>query len=157
MMLIMGLYSGVIYANDTSEGYNIERKSVTRNNKQVEILQSQDGGYLQITQIGQNSQSVKIATSTFDERISVSGKANKGTEITIDVYQGDECYYTYSTSVGITGTFSQTLDILEGKNKVFIYYKNSGDHVDDYVVIAITRESAANMEKLKTLIEVPSL
>ena len=86
----MGLYSGVIYANDTSEGYNIESKSVTRNNKQVEILQSQDGGYLQITQIGQNSQSVKIATSTFDERISVSGKANKGTEITIDVYQGND-------------------------------------------------------------------
>ena len=156
IMMIMSLYSGVLYANETSEGYNIETTTVLKDDKEVEILQSQDGGYLKITQIGQNSQNVKVATSTFDERILLSGRANKGTNLVIDIYQGEECQNSYTTSVGATETFSQTLDILEGYNKVFIYYTNTEDKVESYVVLSINRESAASMEKLTTWI-VPSL
>lgn len=155
MMIMMSLYSGVVYASESEEGYNIETVAVTNDNGKVEILQSQDG-YLQITQIGQNSQSVKIATSTFDERVLISGRASRGTDLIIDVYQDDECQNSYSTSVGATEMFSQTLDILEGYNKIFIYYKNSKDSVEDYVVLSISRESAKDMEKLSTWI-VPSL
>lgn len=156
MMLMMGFYSGVIYANDSSEGYNIETATMTNDGEEVEILQSQDGGYLKITQIGQNSRSVKIATSTFDERILISGMANRGTDLVIDVYQEDECQNSYSTSVGVTKTFSQTLDVLEGTNKIFIYYKNTEDGIEDYVILSIDRESAASMEKLTTWVA-PSL
>ena len=156
VMLMMGLYSGVLYANDSSEGHNIESTTIVKNDKQVEILQSQDH-YLQITQIGQNSQSVKVSTSTFDERILISGTAKKGTNLKIEVYQGNDCSSSYDTSVGITETFSQILDILEGNNKVLLYYTNSDDGVNDYVSISIRRESAENMEKLKTSLYVPSL
>lgn len=156
MMIMMGLYSGVIYANDSSEGYNIEKATMTKEDEEVEILQSKDGGYLKITQIGQNSKSVKVATSTFDEQVLISGMANRGTNLIIDVYQDDTCQNSYSTSVGVTQTFSQALELLEGKNKVFIYYTNAKDGIEDYVVLSINRESAADMEKLTTWI-VPSL
>lgn len=156
MMLMMGLYSGVIYANE-NEGYNIETGTINRNNQTVEILQSQDGGYLKITQIGQNVQNLKITTSTFDEKITVSGISNKGTEITVEVFQGEKCSNTYSATIGITENFSQTIDVAEGDNKVFIHYKNDEDGTKNYVIIYIRRESAADMEKLKTFFEVPSL
>ena len=156
IMLMMGLYSGVLYANDSSEGYNIETATVLKNDKEVEILKSQDD-YLKISQIGQNSQSIKIATSTFDEKILVSGRVSKGTNLKFEVYQDEKCLNTYSTTVGITETFSQMLDIVEGNNKVFIYYQNSNDGTDDYVVISIRREPAESMEKLKTWTGVPSL
>ena len=145
IMVMMSLCSGIVYANDSSEGYNIENTTVLKNNQEVEILQSQDGGYLKITQIGQNSQSVKVATSTFDERVLINGRAKKGTDLIIDVYQDNECQNSYNTSVGATETFSQMLDILEGYNKIFIYYTNNEDNVEDYVVLSISRESAKNM------------
>lgn len=156
IVLLMGLYSGVVYANDSSEGYNIEKTTAMKNNKEVEILQSKDG-YLKITQIGQNSQNVKVATSTFDEKILISGRANKGTSLIIGVYQEDKQVDQYSTSVGSKETFSQTVDILEGNNDVHIYYKNENDGVDDYVIISICRESVENMEKLKAWSGLPSL
>lgn len=157
IMLLMGLYSGVLYANDSSEGYNIETTTVVNNDLEVEILQSQDNGYLQITQIGQNSQNVKITTSTFDEKILVSGKVAKGTSITFKVYQNKKCLSTYSSLVGATGIFSQTLDLKEGDNEVYLYYTNSQDDKDNYVMITIRKESAESMETLKTWINVPSL
>ena len=93
---MMSLCSGVVYANDSSAGYNIENTIVLRNNQEVEILQSQDGGYLKITQIGQNSKSVKVATSTFDERVLISGRAKKGTDLIIEVYQDNKCQNSYN-------------------------------------------------------------
>ena len=157
MMLLMSLYSGAIYASE-NEGYNIEIGTTNRNGKEVEVLRSKDGGYLQITQIGQNSQNVKITTSTFDEKILIAGKVqNKGTTINIEVYKGEECTKKYSTTVGITETFSQNIELAEGENKVFIYYKNGNDGTDNYVTIYIRRESAESMEKLKSYLDVPSL
>lgn len=136
-----------------SEGYNIE---AVASNKGT-ILSSKDDGYLKITQVGQNSQSVKISTSTFDSKITLSGKAKKGTNITIKVFQDDKCLHKYTTVVGITGTFTQTLDLALGENKVYIYYTNETDKVDNKVMIIIRRESVLNKEKLKTWVDTTSL
>ncbi len=157
MMLIMGLYSGVIYANESGEGYNIEQATMVTNDKEAEVLQSKDNGYLKITQIGQNSQNVKVTTSTFDDKILISGIVCKGTELTINIYQDEECRNSYNTLVGLTGTFSQTVDVDEGNNKVFVAYKNSEDGTDNYVAFFIRREDAARMEQLKAWVDVPSL
>ena len=59
--------------------------------------------------------------------------------------------------MGLTGTFSQTVDVGEGDNKVFVAYKNSDDNIDNYVAFFIKRESAKRMEKLKSWVGVPSL
>ena len=157
MMLIMGLYTGVIYADDSSEGYNIETTTIVKNDGEAEVLQSKSDGYLKITQIGQNSQNVKVTTSTFDEKILISGIVCKGTELKIDIYQDETCKNSYNTLVGLTGTFSQTVDVGEGDNKVFVAYKNSGDNIDNYVAFFIKRESAKRMEELKSWVGVPSL
>lgn len=157
MMLIMGLYSGVIYANETSEGYNIEQATIIKNDKEVEVLQSKDNGYLKITQIGQNSQNVKVTTSTFNDKILISGMVCQGTELTINIYQDEECQNSYNTLVGLTGSFSQTVDVAEGNNKVFVAYKNSEDGTDNYVAFFIKREATERMEQLKAWVDVPSL
>ena len=158
IMLIVGLYSGVIYANDSSEGVNIEKVTVTKNNKEVEILQSkEEDGYLQITQIGQNSQNIKVATSTFEQSILLCGRVGKGTELVIDVSKEDECFNSYTASVGVTGTFSETIELEEGQNEIRISYVNSSDKIDNYVVILIRREAAENIEQLKSWLDVPSL
>jgi len=156
MMLMMGLYSGVVYANDSGEAYNIETTTVVKDGQEVEILQSQDKA-LQITQIGQNSKSVKIATSTFNERILISGRAKQGTSLKFEIYQGEDCLNTYDTSVGITETFSQMLDLVEGNNKVFLYYTNGENGIEGYVTVFIERESTENMEELMSWLDVPNL
>ena len=157
MMLIMGLYSGVVYASESDEGYNIETATIVNNDREAEVLQSKDNGYLKITQIGQNSQNVKVTTSTFDDKILISGMVCKGTELTINIYQDEECRNSYNTLVGFTGTFSQTVDVDEGNNKVFVAYKNSEDGTDNYVAFFIKREAAERMEQLKAWVDVPSL
>ena len=163
MMLLMGLYTGSIYANDTNEGYNIEVKSTTdKDGKTVEYLASvDDDGYLRITQILQNSQNVKINTSTYEGNLLISGKAEKDTELTIKVYNGvdesEEASTYENIKVGTTETFSQSVEVQEGYNTIVITYSNEEDKIDNYITFYVTRGSVENMEAIKTYLVVPSI
>lgn len=150
LLLALMCCQSILFAG---EGYNIEAVASNKGN----ILSSMDDGYLQITQVGQNSQSVKILTSTFDSKITLSGKAKKGTKIRIKVYQNDSCLNKYDVVVGITETFTQTLDLAAGENKVYIYYTNNADGTNNNVMITIRRESMQNKEKLKTWVDTTRL
>ncbi len=159
MMLMMGLFTGVVYASDF-EGHNIEAKTVEKDGKNVEYLVSvSDDGYLRITQIIQNSQNVKINTSTYDSNLLLSGKANKGTEITIKIFNetNEEEAQVYELTVGATETFSQATEVREGDNTIVIYYANKKDGIEDYVTFRVSRESTENMKAIQSYLAIPSI
>lgn len=162
-MLLMGLYTGSIYASTTNEGYNIEVKSTTdKDGKAVEYLSSvDDNGYLRITQILQNSQNIKINTSTYDSSLLISGKVAKDTMLTIKVYNGADEKKATSTyediTVGTTETFSQPIEVNEGDNTIVMTYSNKKDKIDNYITFYVTRGSKENMKAIKTYLVVPVL
>lgn len=163
-VLMVGLFSSVIYANDIKENnISVNVKEVPGENEDTQILVSEDG-YIQITQINQNSQKVKIYTLTFDGKVSLMGKAKKGTKIDISIYNkkitsteyADEAKDTYSIEVGSTADFNQLLELLEGDNKIKLYYTNKSDGTDDVMVFYIRRESTQSKEALKNYLVIPS-
>ena len=77
----------------------------------------------------------KERISTFDSSKTITGTADEGTEITIEVYgpEDEELKEDYSFIVGISGIFSQTVDFGIGENHIVVY-SNSGDKTEDVVV-----------------------
>ena len=160
MMLMMGFFTGSLYAGEIGEGHNIEAKTVEKDGKNVEYLVStNDNGYLRITQIIQNSQNVKINTSTYDSKLLLSGKVSKDTEITIKIFNeaDEEEAQIYELTVGATGTFSQAAEIREGDNTIVIYYVNKKDGKEDYVTFYVSRESTENMLAIQSYLAIPSI
>lgn len=160
MMLMMGFFTGSLYAGEIGEGHNIEAKTVEKDGKNVEYLVStNDNGYLRITQIIQNSQNVKINTSTYDSKLLLSGKVSKDTEITIKIFNevDEEEAQIYELTVGATGTFSQVAEIREGDNTIVIYYVNKKDGKEDYVTFYVSRESTENMLAIQSYLAIPSI
>ena len=160
MLLMMGLFAGSVYASELNEGYNIEAKTVEKDGKNVEYLVStNDNGYLRITQIIQNSQNVKINTSTYDSKLLLSGKISKGTEVTIKIFNeaDEEKAQIYELTVGATETFSQAAEIREGDNTIVIYYTNKKDGKEDYVTFYVSRESKESMKAIQSYLAIPSI
>ena len=160
MLLMMGLFAGSVYASELNEGHNIEAKTVEKDGKNVEYLVStNDNGYLRITQIIQNSQNVKINTSTYDSKLLLSGKISKGTEVTIKIFNeaDEEKAQIYELTVGATETFSQAAEIREGDNTIVIYYTNKKDGKEDYVTFYVSRESKENMKAIQSYLAIPSI
>lgn len=160
MLLMMGLFTGSLYAGELDEGYNIEAKTAEKDGKNVEYLASiSDNGYLRITQIIQNSQNVKINTSTYDSKLLLSGKVSKDTEITIKIFNeaNEEEAQIYELTVGATGTFSQAAEVQEGDNTIVIYYVNKKDGKEDYVTFHVSRESTASMQAIQSYLAIPSI
>ena len=159
MMLIMGLFTGVVYANEFEE-HNIEAKTIEKDGKNIEYLVSvSDNGYLRITQIIQNSQNVKINTSTYDNKLLLSGKVNKGTDITIKIFNetNEEDAQVFELAVGATSTFSQAAEVREGDNTIVIYYVNKKDGIEDYVTFQVIRESKESMKAIESYLAIPSI
>lgn len=159
-MLMMGLFTGSIYANELSEGYNVEAKTVEKDGKNVEYLVStSDNGYLRVTQIIQNSQNVKVNTSTYDSKLLLSGKVSKGTAITIKIFNeaNEEEAQIYELTVGATETFSQAAEVKEGANTIVIYYTNKNDGKEDYVTFYVSREPKENMKAIQSYLAIPSI
>lgn len=160
MLLMMGLFAGSVYASELNEGHNIEAKTVEKDGKNVEYLVStNDNGYLRITQIIQNSQNVKINTSTYDSKLLLSGKISKGTAVTIKIFNeaDEEKAQIYELTVGATETFSQAAEIREGDNTIVIYYANKKDGKEDYVTFYVSRESKENMKAIQSYLAIPSI
>ena len=67
----------------------------------------------------------KDSESTFDETRTITGKAECGTVIIINVYAYNEddelaLMKTYETEVGASGYFSKSIDLFEGENVIII-------------------------------------
>ena len=67
----------------------------------------------------------KDSESTFDETRTITGKAECGTVIIINVYAYNEdgelaLMKTYETEVGASGHFSKSIDLFEGENVIII-------------------------------------
>lgn len=160
MMLMMGFFTGSLYANEFDEPHNIEAKTVEKDGKNVEYLVStNDDGYLRITQIIQNSQNVKINTSTYDSKLLLSGKVNKETTLTIKIFNEakEEEAQIYELTVGATETFSQAAEVREGDNTIVIHYVNKKDGIEDYVTFHVSRESTENMKAIQSYLAIPSI
>lgn len=160
LVLMMGFFTGSLYASEVQEGHNIEAKTLTKDGKNVEYLVStSDNGYLRITQIIQNSQNVRVNTSTYDNKLLLSGKVNKGTALTIKIFNqsDEENAQVYDLVVGATETFSQAAEIREGDNTIVIYYVNKKEGKEDYVSFYVKRESTENMKAIKSYLAIPSI
>jgi len=160
MMLMMGFFTGSLYANEFVEPHNIEAKTVEKDGKDVEYLVSaNDDGYLRITQIIQNSQNVKINTSTYDSKLLLSGKVSKETTLTIKIFNEakEEEAQIYELTVGATETFSQAAEVREGDNTIVIHYVNKKDGIEDYVTFHVSRESTENMKAIQSYLAIPSI
>lgn len=155
-LFIMSAISTTLYAKD-SEGYNVVVKEYVQSNGKTTtgLASDNDDGYIRI------AQPTKVSTSTFESKINLMGETKKGTEITIAVYNKkdntkstseykDEPTTTYELStVGLTGTFNQLIDLLEGDNKIVLSYVNTQDNKKDYMIFYINRGSEQDKELLK--------
>lgn len=160
LLAMMSVFSTTLYAQSEEEGYNVVAlKYKQADGKMTTGLASEDDGYVRITQ------PTKISTTTFESKINLMGETEQGTEITIEIYNKkdstktdksaykDEATVTYELkTVGLTGTFSQLLELLEGDNKIVLSYSNAKDKKDDEMVFYITRESEQNKELIKNYI-----
>ncbi len=92
----------------------------------------------------------KDSESTFDDSRTITGRAECGTYIIINVCMLDEdneltVIDSYETEVGVSGYFSKNIEIYEGENIIFI----STDDGSANVVALIKRKS----EKIKNRLE----
>lgn len=158
----MSFSAGAVYASETNEGHNIQVVETTdKNGKVIEYLESvDDDGYLRITQIVQNSQNVKINTSTFEGSLLISGKVNKNTNLTIKVFHDtdvEQPSVTYDVTVGTTEAFSQPIEIGEGESTIIVNYMNKKDNKEDYVTFYVSRGTVEKMIEIKSYLAIPSI
>jgi hypothetical protein len=99
---------------------------------------------------------------TFDSTRIISGTAEKGAEIEITVYEQktrkDGTVYnsavsTYNLTVGSTGIFSQSVDLMEGKNYIIVAADKDGKH--SQVSATINRKGHAIKSVLSQYIAMP--
>ncbi len=151
----IGLFGSTVYATDViTTTSNVKVETVTKDDKKVEIIVSEDK-YVRITQ------PTKVNTSTFESKMNVMGETSQGTEITIEVYNTsldkkgislvkNVTVYTVKT-VGITETFNQFIELLEGENKIVLIYTNEKDKKNkEKMIFYVTRESEEKKEFIKT-------
>ncbi len=153
--LSITLFSGTIFASETAvTPSNVKVETIVKDDKKVEVVVSEDQ-YVRI------AQPTKVNTSTFESKMNIMGETKQGTEITIEVYNTktdnislskDVTIYKLKT-VGITGSFNQLIELLEGENKVVLTYTNEKDKKEkEKMVFYITRESEEIKELVKNMI-----
>ncbi len=153
--LSITLFSGTIFASDiTVTPSNVKVETVIKDDKKVEMVVSEDQ-YVRI------AQPTKVNTSTFESKMNIMGETKQGTEITIEVYNTktdnlslskDVTIYTLKT-VGITGSFNQLIELLEGENKVVLTYTHEKDKKEkEKMVFYIVRESEEIKELVKNML-----
>jgi hypothetical protein len=157
----VGLFGSVVYGSDgATVTSNVTVETVVKDDKKVEVVVSEDK-YVRITQ------PTKVNTSTFESKMNIMGETKQGTDIVIEVYHTKidkdstdlpkaSATYTLST-VGVTETFNQLIELLEGENKIVLSYTNPKDKKEKAnMIFFITRESEETKEKIKTFIVYPS-
>lgn len=150
LFLLIGIFSGNIYA---SEGINITEEIDIKDDEVVEYLAStNDDGYLKITQIVPNSQNVRMSTYIEDNKLLVSGVVRRGTFITIKVFNED---YEEEYELRSRGTFSQSMTIREGENKIIVNYNNERDEIEDYIMFTVTRAPEQSILAIKNFLVTP--
>jgi hypothetical protein len=104
----------------------------------------------------------KSVEKTFDSTRIISGTAEKGAEIEITVYEQktrvDGTTYltvvnTYSLTVGSTGIFSQSVNLIEGKNYIVVAADKGDKH--SQVSATINRKGGAIKSVLSQYIALP--
>ncbi|MDF2614100.1 MAG: hypothetical protein K0S71_1886 [Clostridia bacterium] len=148
------MFSGSLYASEFSTtDSNVKVEVVEKDDKNIEMIVSEDK-YVRITQ------PTKVNTSTFESKMNIAGETSQGTEIVIEVYniQADKDdisllkaskVYELKT-VGITKSFNQLIELLEGENKVVLTYTNEKDKKDkEEMIFYIIRESEKTKESVK--------
>lgn len=151
--------------NDTTTGSNIRVETEEKDGKEIIYLISDDDA-IRITQPN------KISSATFESKINIMGEAATGTDITIKIYnkkdstKTDKSEVAYKeeptkaytlTTVGITKSFNQLLELTEGENKIVLTYTTvnpavSKEKVQKSMVFYITRAPEADKERLKNYI-----
>lgn len=139
-----------IYA---AEGVNVVESTYIKGDETKECLYSEDDeNYLQITQIVPNSQSVKIETYIEDHKLLISGVIKEGTKVTLKVRNENEETEEVSEEryrLVSTGTFTQPIEIKEGKNEILVFYSNEEDAIDNYIMFEVIQASKASMIAIK--------
>jgi len=156
--ICFGILSTSVYASEvTTTASNVKVETIEKDDKKIEIIVSEDK-YVRITQ------PTKVNTSTFESKINIMGETSQGTDIVIEVYNTKPSKNTISkdakvyklNTVGITETFNQLIELLEGENKVVLIYTNTKDKKNqEEMIYYITRESEETKEKLKSMIIIP--
>ena len=159
VFVMMSLYASSIYANDTKEavkGVNVKVVTEEKDDKSIDYLVSEDG----YVKIARNNSSLKVANTTFEGKQLLIGNVNKGTEITIAIYNktankeeySEEASNTYTIKVDTSEGFEQLIELLEGDNKIKITYANKADKKEDVMVFYIKRESAENKKAIESFV-----
>lgn len=103
----------------------------------------------------------KQSQVTFDKTRTITGKADEGTTVVITVYeklpqkkQQLKEIETYKTTVGASGYFNQTIDLVVGENVVNIDFKQ--DKKTDTISTSITRKKSEIKNELEQAIILPN-
>ncbi len=98
----------------------------------------------------------KDTVSTFDNSKTISGTAEKDTEIKIEVYSVDSEDMTltndYALTVGVSGIFSQIIDLSLGENFIVV---SSGDSDESKAEITVNRKTEAVKRALENGVYLP--
>lgn len=159
VVMMMSLYAGAIYANDTKEvvkGVNVKVVTEEKDSKSVDYLVSEDD-YVKITR---NNSNLKVSNTTFEGKQLLIGSVNKGTEITIAIYNkgankeeyGEEATSTYTIKVDTGEGFEQLIELLEGDNKIKLTYANKAEKKYDVMVFYIKRESTESKKAIESFV-----
>lgn len=159
--LLVGMFSTMIYANDTLTGTNVKEVAVLKDDKKIEFLESEDG-HIRISKLA------KINTFTFDSIMNVEGQAKQNTNITITVNQitadkentitiVDSKIYELS-KIGITESFNQLIELFEGTNQVVLVYSNTKDkQMDGEMSFIVIKEPEQTKENIKSTTIKPTI
>ncbi len=159
VFMMMSLYASAIYANDTKEevkGVNVKVVTEDKDDKSIDYLVSEDD-YVKITR---NNSNLKVSNTTFEGKQLLIGSVNKGTEITIAIYNKaankeeykEEATNTYTIKVDTAEGFEQLIELLEGDNKIKVTYANKADKKYDSMVFYIKRESAESKKAIESFV-----
>lgn len=102
----------------------------------------------------------KQSQATFDKTKTITGKADEGTTVVITVYeklpqkkQQLKEIATYKITVGASGYFNQTVELVVGENVVNIDFKQGKK--TDSIVTSITRKKSEIKNELEKAIILP--
>ncbi len=141
--VVMALGSTNLYANTDNKVHNVKEVPAKEAKSDFGYLTSEDE-YLTISR---NYANLKEENATFNTRQLLLGKVNKGTNITISIYNEKFGKYevkpttTYEVEVSTSMGFEQLIELPEGNNKIRIDYNNILDKKSDYIVFYIRRET----------------
>lgn len=156
---MMALGTTNLYANTGNQTESVKAENVNEIEASEDegtfgYLESEDG-YLTISR---NYANLKEENATFNTRQLLLGKVNKGTDITISIYNEKLGKYeiqptnTYAVEVSTAMGFEQLIELPEGNNKIRIDYNNLVDKKSDYIVFYIRRETTKDKEAVKDFV-----